>query len=192
MRSRDLLSALALALAACTPSTGSTPSSPVQATDPTAIKAQAAAALQPFKAALKSELTAALQTSPTAAIEVCAKRAPALAVEHSKGAVRVGRTSARLRSSKNAAPAWAAPLLTELATLPSGSSESKLVALGGGRWGYVEPIWTQPMCVTCHGATLAPEVEATLKDKYPDDRARGFSVGDLRGAFLVELADRGR
>jgi hypothetical protein len=32
---------------------------------------------------------------------------------------------------------------------------------------------------------LSPDVAAKLHDLYPQDRATGFSVGDLRGAFII-------
>ena len=54
--------------------------------------------------------------------------------------------------------------------------------------GYVEPIFMQPLCVTCHGAELAPDLEAKLDELYPGDQARGYVAGDLRGVFWAELA----
>jgi hypothetical protein len=32
---------------------------------------------------------------------------------------------------------------------------------------------------------LKPEVVEKLDKYYPDDKARGFQVGDLRGAFTI-------
>ena len=43
-----------------------------------------------------------------------------------------------------------------------------------------------PLCLTCHGAALSPDVEAALAESYPEDHATGYSAGDLRGAFVVE------
>lgn len=60
-------------------------------------------------------------------------------------------------------------------------------ALPDGRSAYVEPILTQPLCLTCHGKVLAPEVAARIRELYPEDEAVGFEVGDLRGVFWVEL-----
>jgi hypothetical protein len=44
---------------------------------------------------------------------------------------------------------------------------------------------TDAVCLTCHGATLAPELAAAIRRDYPDDAATGFSQGQLRGAFSV-------
>jgi len=54
--------------------------------------------------------------------------------------------------------------------------------------GYVEPIFMQPLCVTCHGQTIAPELAAKLGELYPNDQATGYVAGDLRGVFWAELA----
>ena len=50
---------------------------------------------------------------------------------------------------------------------------------------YMKAIGTQPVCPLCHGAGIAPEVAARLDALYPEDRARGFEVGDIRGAFSI-------
>ena len=57
-----------------------------------------------------------------------------------------------------------------------------------------EPVFYRPIrigvdvCLKCHGdaESLAPEVSDRLAELYPDDRATGFAMGDLRGAFVVE------
>ena len=65
------------------------------------------------------------------------------------------------------------------------------VPLANGRRGYVEPIVMQPLCLACHGETLAPEVAEQIAAEYPEDRATGFRVGDFRGVFWVEYPDAG-
>lgn len=48
----------------------------------------------------------------------------------------------------------------------------------------------QPMCLTCHGADLAPDVQAAIAERYPDDRATGYRTGELRGVIWAELPPR--
>lgn len=148
------------------------------------------AALGPFKQALQGALKGGLEKGPEAAIEVCGARAPELAREASKDGVRVGRTSEKLRSPANASPAWVTPLLAELAARGAKGGEGKAVALEGGRRGYVEAIAVQPLCLTCHGETIAPAVAERLRARYPEDRATGYREGDLRGVLWVELPAR--
>lgn len=35
------------------------------------------------------------------------------------------------------------------------------------------------------GQSIKPDVQAKLKELYPEDEATGFSEGELRGAFVV-------
>jgi len=44
----------------------------------------------------------------------------------------------------------------------------------------------QPVCLACHGEKISPEVKAELDVQYPEDRARGFNLGDISGAFTVK------
>jgi hypothetical protein len=60
-----------------------------------------------------------------------------------------------------------------------------VVEIAPGLQGYVEPIRVKSMCLTCHGATLAPEVASRIAELYPEDQATGFGEGDLRGVFWV-------
>ncbi|NNC63672.1 MAG: DUF3365 domain-containing protein, partial [Gammaproteobacteria bacterium] len=104
----------------------------------------------------------------------------------SRDGVRVGRASHRLRNPSNAAPDWVAPILDEYANEPSDRTP-RTVSLGTDRSGYIEPIVLQPLCLTCHGDNLAPEVASRIRELYPADRAVGYQAGDLRGVFWAEF-----
>lgn len=149
--------------------------------------ARAQAAISPFKKSLKDALMTELSKSPVGAIDVCAEKAPALAKEASKDGVRVGRSSAKLRNQANAPPPWVVPVIEELSKAPSGTAASRVVDLGEGKRGYAEAIWLDAPCLLCHGASIAPEVEAKIAQRYPKDAARGFEAGDFRGVFWAEL-----
>jgi len=121
---------------------------------------------------------------PVAAIAVCKTEAPliAQAVAREKG-VMIGRTSDRLRNAGNAAPAWAAELLS---SRPEGA---RLSAHTDGSLGVTMPITISAQCIACHGARdrLAPGVAEALAKLYPKDQATGYDDGDLRGWFWVEV-----
>lgn len=59
-----------------------------------------------------------------------------------------------------------------------------------GREGYryFRRIVVEPACLACHG----PEEERPtfVKERYPEDRAYGFEVGDLRGVYSVFVPKR--
>ncbi len=148
--------------------------------------AQAPEELAHFKRDLQEALRAGLARGPVEAIEACQLRAPEIAGALSKDGVRVGRASHRLRNPENVAPDWVVPILAAYVADPS-DREPRTTALANGRSGYAEPILTQPLCLTCHGAALAPDVAERIGSLYPEDEAVGFDVGDLRGVFWIEV-----
>ncbi len=154
---------------------------PEQQVDPTE---HGAALLAPFKVNLKNELVTSMQSGVDDAIAACSTAAPAIAESLSVEGVRMGRSSHKLRNPANAAPDWVANVIDSYL---AGETEPVAVELDDSRHGYIEPITMQPLCLTCHGQELQPEVEAKLAQLYPDDQATGFAAGDFRGVFWVEF-----
>lgn len=152
--------------------------------------AQGRAISQAFAQELRAALTQAmLQGGPTQAIEVCASQAPAIArrlsTEHG---ARITRVSLRPRNPAAAPSDWQRPLLQEFDRLrAAGTPPEQLERLqrANGETRYLRAIPTQPMCLTCHGGSLAPEVKAALATRYPQDQATGYQPGELRGAFSI-------
>lgn len=54
---------------------------------------------------------------------------------------------------------------------------------------YMKPLVAASLCMVCHGPkeNIPMEVQAILREKYPQDRAIGFLVGDVRGAISVKI-----
>jgi hypothetical protein len=140
----------------------------------------------PFKKNLKRALVAGLEDGPVAAVSACRVEAPKLAAAQSIGAIKVGRASQKLRNPSNAAKLWMQPFLQIYDTDPERRVPG-VVLIDKNTVGYVEPIFVQPLCVTCHGAELAPDLQAKVNELYPDDQATGYAPGDLRGVFWAEL-----
>jgi hypothetical protein len=141
-----------------------------------------------------TQLQAALQESmaaggPVEAITVCSELAPQLAsdISRSSGA-KVRRTSLRFRNPGNTPDDWETQALAELEM--TGQTELfEATPDGGAR--YLKAIPTGAVCLTCHGDSLPPAVQEQLGEAYPHDRATGFAVGDLRGAFSVTWPPEG-
>ncbi len=142
--------------------------------------------LGPYKKNLKAALQQGMKDGIPAAITVCKDEAPALAAKYSVDGVSMGRTSHRLRNPSNTAPSWVSAVVQGYLE-PGADQQPVMTTLENGRRGYVEPIATQPVCLACHGETLAPDVGSKIAAEYPDDQATGFKVGDLRGVFWVEF-----
>jgi Protein of unknown function (DUF3365) len=58
----------------------------------------------------------------------------------------------------------------------------------GDRVGLLRPIEIRPRCLHCHAPrqALSEETRAWLTRAYPEDRAVGYALGDLRGFWWAE------
>lgn len=52
----------------------------------------------------------------------------------------------------------------------------------------MQAIGTAEACLGCHGEKIKPELVELIDRHYPQDQARGFREGDLRGAFTLSRA----
>ena len=165
-------------------------------TRPTAdqMAGQAKASVAAFASALKSELTAAMQAGgPVQAIEVCHTKAAMIADEVSaQQGLQIERVSLRNRNPGNAPNEWQRAVLESFEQQkaagadPAALSWHEIAESGQRReFRFMKAIPTQSLCLACHGEALAPPVAAKIAELYPEDRATGFSEGDLRGAFVV-------
>ena len=147
---------------------------------------------------LGSELKAAMQAGgPTAAIDVCAERAPAIAARLSRErGWRITRVSQHYRNPVLGMPdAWEQETLDLFRERHADGADYKGMTRagvveepGGGYYRYMQAIPMQGLCMSCHGpkAGMSEELRARLEERYPHDRATGYAVGELRGAFSVK------
>lgn len=143
-----------------------------------------------FGAKLQAELKQALEAGgPVGGVEVCKDRAPQIASELSRqSGAKVGRTSLRFRNPANAPEAWQSAVLQEFDQAVARASDEPLEYFeedGNGTVRYMAAIRTGAVCLVCHGPALGDALDAELTRDYPHDRARGYALGDVRGAFSV-------
>lgn len=155
---------------------------------PTAAPERAIAAVTELKVSLKKELEQAIAAGgPDSAINVCRERAPALAAEiGKKHDVAVGRSSHKLRNAKNAPRPWVQAAIDEWLKVAAADRKPRVVPVSQGVVGYVEPISTGALCLTCHGENVSESTRAKIKAAYPLDQAIGFKEGELRGVIWAE------
>ncbi len=145
-----------------------------------------------FQQDLGQQLMSSLaENGPAGSIGICSEAAPAIAARLSgESGARVSRTALRTRNPGNAADANARSVMEQFAArLQAGKSPDTLhdyAANDDGSARYMRAIVTQPLCLTCHGDDIAPEIRAEIARRYPEDQATGFHAGELRGAFLVD------
>jgi len=151
-------------------------------------------------AELKGRLVSTMNAEgPVAALHVCATNAQTLTAEVARAeGVLVGRSSLRLRNPANAAPPWVAAWLQERGERPAegvqGTVRTATREDGVEVVRVLKPLAVEAPCVVCHGPPegRSAELTAALTERYPDDRAHGYAVGDLRGAMWAEAPVRAR
>jgi hypothetical protein len=157
--------------------------------------AEAKGLVKEFATTLQGDLQASMQAGgPTKAISVCQDRAPAIAADlSSRSGWDVGRTSLKTRNvADNAPDTWETRVLeTFEARKAAGEPVGELAFAetveteAGKQFRFMKAIPTGKVCLACHGSALTEEVAAAIDAAYPQDQARGFSEGDIRGAFTL-------
>lgn len=156
--------------------------------------ARAAAIADQFQQRLSLQLVTALREGgPVAGIEVCAREAPAIAATLSaETGVEVRRISFAPRNPAAVVPEHLTAPLRDLQARPlDDEGRPRMIGWIEGRGDAARQVTLRSVvmqdqpCGTCHGQDIAPDVQAALTRLYPQDRATGFSAGQLRGAILV-------
>jgi hypothetical protein len=152
--------------------------------------ARAEQAMNELQQALLAKLKTTMESGgPAAAVEVCRTEARAIAeTVAKKQGIELGRTSHRVRNPANAPRPWARAIVEGSAGVKSAAERIRVVDLGE-RVGVLRPIGTADMCTRCHGAEgdVRRNLGGALAAAYPQDRATGFSPGDLRGWMWAEV-----
>lgn len=144
-----------------------------------------------FVGQLKPQLKQAMAAGgPAHAVAVCAEVAPALMDRLSaETGWQVRRVSLQARNAERAEPdAWERAVLQQFAARQAAgtpASQLQQAAVTDGRFRYMQAQGTEGLCLACHGETLSPAVQAALDTHYPDDRATGYQLGEVRGAISL-------
>lgn len=187
--------ALTLALGAALVTGTAHAQSAVDEPDLTAQVNASRAAARQFGGRLKDALQQAVQSGgPINGISVCHDKAGQIATDLAQNLdMLVGRTSLKVRNPDNAPDNWELAVLKQFeARKVQGEPTDKLEFFavidddkGQKTFRYMKAIPTAVPCLACHGDSISPEVDVRLKELYPNDTARGFREGDLRGAFTI-------
>ena len=133
---------------------------------------------------------------PENAIDVCKEQAPKMAAAASaKTGWAIRRVSLRNRNPKAVPDAWERALLEDFDKRkaagedPAVLEKGEIVTEGDKKfYRYMKALPTQDLCLQCHGATdkLSPAVKARLQERYPQDKAVGYGLGEIRGAMTLK------
>ncbi|MBA3033298.1 MAG: DUF3365 domain-containing protein [Gammaproteobacteria bacterium] len=136
-----------------------------------------------------------LKTGHVGAITVCRDKAPQMAKalsEQTGWGIR--RVSLKNRNAKAVPDIWEKSVLEDFERRlaagedPAKMDKGEMVSIDGRQtYRYMKALPTQDLCLDCHGTpnALAPGVEAKLKELYPDDKATGYGLKQIRGAITA-------
>ena len=182
------------------PPVPSPPSPPAEVTPPVKFDVDKTLALarqtvRLFADRVKRDLTAAIKSDGAAnAVSLCQTISPDLSTGLSdESGFEVTRTSLKLRNPESAPGPWELEVLNSFEQqAAAGVDAAKLeryeivVSPEGDRlFRYMKGIPTAEMCLNCHGTDIRNDVKAELTRYYPDDKATGYRLGELRGAFSL-------
>ena len=145
---------------------------------------------------LKGELMAALSDTvagTAGAIYVCSERAPEISARYAAlPGLTVRRTSKKVRNPNNAPDEYEMKTLDMLESRPAyGSQDHSEWVISGNQntFRFVRAISTSSVCLRCHGDPdkMELEVKTAIAEKYPEDQATGFKLGDMRGLLTVSI-----
>ncbi|WP_305906349.1 DUF3365 domain-containing protein [Methylomarinum sp. Ch1-1] len=104
----------------------------------------------------------------------------------------IGRTALRIRNPQNRPDDWERSVLQQFQRRQQQGEAitdleyAQIVERNGQRYfRYMKAIPTQALCLTCHGEQLNEQLTDKIERLYPQDRATGFAIGDIRGAFTI-------
>jgi len=135
------------------------------------------------------------KSGPEGAIGVCRDKAPQMAKAASeKSGWNIRRVSLKNRNPKAVPDAWERTTLEDFdrraaaGEAPATIEKGETVVDGGVKsYRYMKALPTQTLCLACHGSDtdISPAVKVKLQALYPDDKATGYAVGQIRGAMTI-------
>jgi hypothetical protein len=144
---------------------------------------------------LSAELAKAIESGGlVAAIPVCSTKAQTLVSEVSaRRNVSMIRLSDRPRNPRQAAEgADLAAINSFRDAMKKGQPAVPLIedAAAGATVVRLPIIASQPLCLKCHGSAedIAPDTRAAILAVYPDDKATGYQLNDLRGIWRITVS----
>lgn len=131
---------------------------------------------------------------PSYAVDFCHENATAIMDSITKESIAgIQRISFKNRNPKNAPIAASDSAILKYYALQQkqGTIGRDTVITGIQQTLYYKPIVLgMPACLKCHGSPgkdIDANTLALLQNKYPEDKATGYKIGDMRGAWKISF-----
>jgi len=156
--------------------------------------AESKAVVKAFAGELQMALQSAMKDGgPVNAIDVCNTEAmPITADAAIKGNSLVSRVSLKNRNPENVPSEWQREILLDFdARALKGESIEEMASAtvvehsGKKQLRFMKALPTSGVCLACHGSDISSEVKLKIDELYPNDKATGYSLGEVRGAIVV-------
>jgi hypothetical protein len=147
-----------------------------------------------FVSVLKGELKAAMKAGgPINALSVCNTKAMPITAQVAKQqGANLSRVSLKNRNPANVPNDWQKKVLEDFDARAARGEDIKTMAFakiveqdGKKQFRFMKAMPTGKPCLSCHGSHLAPDVKAKLAELYPEDKATGYELGQVRGAVVI-------
>lgn len=141
---------------------------------------------------LGGELKAVMQKDgPVEAVNFCSKNAISLTYEVSKAnGVKMKRVTQQQRNPLNhPTPEEIEIMNTWMSTMAKAQQPTAVLTKVHTGFTYHKPlVINNDVCLKCHGTVdSSTPLGQALKAAYPNDRATGYKMGDLRGMIVVDI-----
>lgn len=128
---------------------------------------------------------------PVEAIHFCHANVKPIAKGAAKDRIakfEFGRTSHKIRNENNLAQPWAEKYLKQFQGTFKGERKQTFIIhkLDNKKRIYLEPLYVEAKCLTCHGDNINLAVKSKLQEIYPKDQATGFKLGEFRGFIWIK------
>ncbi len=131
---------------------------------------------------------------PMDALNFCSNEAYDLTQATNKqlpSGVTVKRVSRKYRSVVNAPTTNEKAILDSLDTLQKSGvilPDYLVEKVNENKFKYYKPLLIdKAVCLKCHGNLKNKEMQEAISARYPDDKALGYKMNDLRGAIVVTI-----
>ena len=148
-----------------------------------------------FAGSLQSELQGAMKSGgPLNALNVCNVEAmPITAKSAENSNALISRVSLKNRNPANVPNDWQRAVLEDFDKRaadgedPATMASATVVQTDDGKhqMRFMKATPAGGVCLACHGQQIDTELQSKLDELYPEDKATGYSLGEVRGAIVV-------